>query len=256
MKLFYRTYGNGAPVIILHGLFGMSDNWATFGKQLAKEYEVFIPDLRNHGRSPHSNEFDYTFLLNDLVEFIQEQNLRDIILIGHSMGGKVAMLAALSHPEIIKKLIVLDISPVSKTPSPEIMQIIEAIKTLDLCGLDSREEIKKQLAGIIEKRKIVEFLLKNIQRLESNTFSWKFNVASVSENLEKIADGIETETIFNKPTLFIGGEKSDYITGENIYQVFQIFPEAQIDVISNAGHWLHVDAPEELLDIVMDFIRN
>jgi len=234
----------------------MSDNWATFGKQLAKEYEVFIPDLRNHGRSPHSNEFDYTFLLNDLVEFIQEQNLRDIILIGHSMGGKVAMLAALSHPEIIKKLIVLDISPVSKTPSPEIMQIIEAIKTLDLCGLDSREEIKKQLAGIIEKRKIVEFLLKNIQRLESNTFSWKFNVASVSENLEKIADGIETETIFNKPTLFIGGEKSDYITGENIYQVFQIFPEAQIDVISNAGHWLHVDAPEELLDIVMDFIRN
>ncbi|MCD4678812.1 MAG: alpha/beta fold hydrolase [Bacteroidales bacterium] len=256
MKLFYRTYGTGHPIIILHGLFGMSDNWVTFGKQLAKEYEVFIPDLRNHGRSPHSNEFDYTFLLNDLVEFIQEQNLHDIILIGHSMGGKVAMLAALHHPEIIKKLIVLDISPVSKTPSPEIMQIIEAIKTLDLCGLDSRVEIKKQLAGIIEKRKIVEFLLKNIQRLESNTFSWKFNVASISENLGKIADGIETEIIFSKPTLVIGGEKSDYITGENIYQVFQNFPEARIDVISNAGHWLHVDAPEELLDIVMDFLRS
>jgi len=256
MKLFYRTYGSGSPIIILHGLFGMSDNWVTFGKQLANNFEVFIPDLRNHGRSPHSSEFDYDFMQNDLKEFINEQKLEEVILIGHSMGGKVAMNFALNSPEFVKKLVVLDVSPVSATPLPEIMQIIEAVNTLDLDKFNSREEIKYQLDGTIEKRKIVEFLMKNVQRWDSNSFAWKFNVAAISDKLAIIASGIETEIVFNKPSLFIGGDKSQYLTGDNIYQIFQIFPEAKLEVIKNAGHWLHVDAPEELLEMIREFIAR
>ena len=256
MKLFHRTYGSGSPVIILHGLFGMSDHWVILAKQLAKAFKVFIPDLRNHGRSPHNNEFDYITLQNDLNEFINDQNLNEVILIGHSMGGKVAMYYALNNQETVKKLIILDISPVSKAPSPEIIQIIEAIKTINTGGLNSREEIKQQLSYIIKKREIVEFLLKNIRREENNTFSWKFNIGAILNSLKKISEGIDSDAQFSNPCLFISGGKSEYINGENIYRIFHNFPEARIDIINNAGHWLHVDAPEELLKIVMDFAKE
>jgi esterase len=256
LDLYYRKYGSGPEIIILHGLFGMSDNWVSFSRDLSQNYEVFIPDQRNHGRSPHSINFDYSVLSNDIYQFCGDQKIKDIILIGHSMGGKVAMLFALEHPELIKKLIVLDISPISKTPSVEIMQIIDSISTLNLKELSTREEIKIQLSQKIGKRKIVEFLLKNIKRDENNSFIWKFNSKAIRKNLASIAGGIVTDKVFEKPTLFIGGEKSDYINGEEFYEIFKYFPTAEVEVIKGAGHWLHADAPDELLRIVKIFIES
>lgn len=256
MKLFYRKYGSGEPVIILHGIFGMSDNWVTFGKQLAKEYEVYILDLRNHGRSPHSSEFDYNLMLNDLKGFIQEQNLNNLILIGHSMGGKVAMHLALHYQELVKKLIVLDVSASAYNTTPEIEEIIIAINTIEVQKANDRPEIKRQLSEIVHDHRIIEFMMKNIVRRENNVLDWKFNAQAISDNLNKILKGIETEIEFSKPTLFISGEKSNYISQEDFYMIFDNFPEAQVEIIMNAGHWLHVDAPEELLNMVMDFARN
>lgn len=256
MQLFYRKYGSGLPVIILHGLFGMSDNWVTFGKELSEEFMVFIPDQRNHGRSPHSDEFDYYILRDDIIEFINEQNLNEVMMIGHSMGGKVAMQCALKNPGLISKLIVLDISPAGKTAAPEIIQIIKSINTIKPEEMNSREDIKSQLSLIIRQKKIIEFLLKNIIRDENNKFSWKFNVKAITGNLPLIESGLESEARFSKPSLFIGGGKSPYLSGENIYEIFNNFPEATIEVINNAGHWLHVDAPEQLLKMVKAFLRN
>lgn len=255
MKLFYRKYGKGHPIVILHGLFGMSDNWVTFGKELSGNYEVFIPDQRNHGRSPHSDDFDYNILKDDIIKFIEQNKLEDVILIGHSMGGKVAMSVALNMPALISKLIVLDISPASKTPATEILLIIKAIQDANLEALNSREEIKDKLSKIINKKRIVEFLLKNIRRGKDDQFYWKFNDKAITENLSAIAAGIETDKKFLKPALFIGGDRSPYLGGENIYQIFDNFPVARIEIINNAGHWLHVDAPEGLLSMIVGFIN-
>ncbi len=256
MKLFYRTYGSGPPIIILHGIFGMSDNWVTFAKQLANGFEVFIPDLRNHGRSPHSNEFDYNYMLNDLRKFILEQNLHNIVLIGHSMGGKVAMQFALYYQELIKKLIVLDVSASSYNPTPEIEEIVIAINTIELKKANDRANIKRQLSGIIHDDRIIEFMMKNIVRHKNNVFEWKFNAQAISDNLNKLLKGIETDNKFDKPALFVAGGKSNYMKQEDIYMIFENFPEAQLELIMNAGHWLHVDAREELLNIVTHFIGD
>jgi len=256
MKFFYRKYGKGPPLIILHGLFGMSDNWVTFGKALAKEYEVYIPDQRNHGRSPHSKEFDFEIMSNDIIEFISEHKLDKVVLMGHSMGGKVAMITALNHPEIISKLIVLDIGVRTYDLSPEIKKILEVINTIELQKTTNRNEIKKMLSVLISDKRIIELMIKNIIRKENNVFDWKFNVEAISNNLDKILIGIETEKVFQGPSIFISAEKSYYITGEDFYEIFENFPQAQIEVINNAGHWLHVDAAQKLLSLVVTFLRK
>ena len=172
------------------------------------------------------------------------------------MGGKVAMHCAINYPDLISKLVVLDISPASKTADPEIFQIIKAINAIRIEEMSSREEIKSELSVIIKQKKIVEFLLKNIHREDNNNFCWKFNVKAITDNLSFIGSGIEAEQKYLKPALFIGGERSPYLTGENIYQVFDNFPSARIEIIKNAGHWLHVDAPEQLLKMVKEFLKN
>jgi pimeloyl-ACP methyl ester carboxylesterase len=206
MKLYCRKYGSGKPVVILHGLFGMSDNWVTFGKKLAENFEVYIPDQRNHGRSPHDDLFNYDVMQQDLDKFVKDHQLKDLILIGHSMGGKVAMHYTMNNPASISKLIVLDISPVTKTPSFEIMQIIEAINNINITNLSSREDIKEKLGCIIKKKRILEFLLKNVLRQPDKQYRWKFNVDAISANLPEIALGIETDKTYEGPALFIGGE--------------------------------------------------
>lgn len=256
MKLFFRKYGSGTPVIILHGLFGMSDNWVTFGKILAKDFTVYIPDQRNHGKSPHTAEFNYSILTEDIVNFYNDHDIDNAVLIGHSMGGKVAIQTALRYPGLIKKLIVLDISPKSNKPSNEILQIIKAIKTLDIRIFSTRDKIKNALSERIEKKKIIEFLLKNVQRDSENNFKWKFNADAIVSNISGIAGEISSDDVFKKPALFIGGDKSKYITGEEFYEIIKYFPEARVEIIKGAGHWLHVDAHDHLLEMVKDFINE
>ncbi len=255
MKLFSREYGKGDPLIILHGLFGLSDNWATHGRSLGEFFHVMIPDLRNHGQSPHSDVFDYPSMKEDILEFIEEKGSGEVNLLGHSLGGKVAMMLALENPQIVKKLIVADISPGSYPPNLEHLQLLNAMLSTDLSIATSRSDIELQLATKIKSQRLRQFLLKNIYRAERGRFEWRLNLPAISANLPLVMEGIETAGIYPGPALFIRGGKSDYIKENEFEKIRDRFPNAILKTIENAGHWLHADAPAEFLEIVLAFLN-
>ncbi len=244
MKLFYRTIGDGPPVIILHGLFGMSDNWLTIGRRIADHYQVFLLDQRNHGQSPHSDVFNSRVLKDDLAEFIIDHSLNNVKLIGHSMGGKVAMLYAHEHPEKVDKLVAVDIAP--KTyQRPHFKKFLEVMMQLPLETFTTRKEIDQHLARNIPQPAIRNFLLKNLARDSQNRFYWKLNLPAIYNNLSEILSFVEVESSFEKDTLFIKGGLSDYIESSDFPLIKRLFPKAQIVTIPHATHWVHADAPEE-----------
>jgi pimeloyl-ACP methyl ester carboxylesterase len=269
MKLFYRETGSGFPLVILHGLYGSSDNWMTLARQLGKEFHVFLPDQRNHGRSPHSPRHDYPAMVADLEEFVTERGLQRFILLGHSMGGKTAMFYALQHPEKITALIPVDISPRtyhltgdSGSSFRQHKKLMEAMLRLDLSALRSREEVTEALAEAIPSLRIRQFLLKNLTRDGQNHFRWKINLPALHDNLEKILTGLDSDPLLsqkqldNAPVLFVRGANSGYITDEDIPLIHRFFPQAQIQTIPAAGHWLHAEQPEQFLHTVTDFLRT
>jgi len=261
MQLFYRKYGEtGTPLIILHGLYGASDNWISIARELAENFEVYVVDQRNHGESPHDNEHDYESMREDLKQFMDEQKIQKAILLGHSMGGKTAMYFATKFPERVESLVVLDIAPVSyrdlaaESHATAIHgKLIDAMMELDLKKMDSRQDVSSALAVSIGSDRIRMFLLKNLTRNDEKEFVWKINLPALRENLEKIMDVIPQDDVINSggvkgfPVFFIRGEKSDYIRPENHNTIKQIFPKAEITTIPNAGHWLHAEQPELLL---------
>lgn len=258
MELFYQKFGKDEDhaVIILHGLFGISDNWVTYGKRLAKQgFKVFIPDQRNHGRSEHSDDFNYLALTNDLFDFIQAENIENPILIGHSMGGKVAMRFAVSYPDLVRKLIVVDIAPREYGPRKHHLSIIKTMMAVDIDHIKSRTEVSDYLAKGIEDERIRQFILKNLSRKGKEGFKWRLNLKSISENLEKMFDGIPENLIFKGPTLFIKGGNSDYILSFDYPQIYSYFPYAEILTIDQATHWLHADKPEEFFSITNRFLK-
>jgi pimeloyl-ACP methyl ester carboxylesterase len=254
MKLFYRHFGEGEPVIILHGLFGISDNWVTIGKRMADKYEVFIPDQRNHGRSPHSDTFNYFALVDDLYEFIEDHRLINPVIIGHSMGGKVAMNFALEHPSKTDKLVVIDMSVREYKARKQHIEIIEALLAVDMSRIKSRAEVEKIVSQKIESPRIRQFVMKNLYRINSNTFGWRINIKAIYENLEDIFVGIDSPYTFDKPSLFIKGELSDYILDEDYDLIKKYFPNAKFQTIKNASHWVHAEKPDELCDVFSRFI--
>lgn len=254
MKLHFRTLGEGQPFVIMHGLFGTSDNWQTLGKRFSETHKVYLVDMRNHGRTDHSHEFDYQLMADDIKEFVAAENLENPIIMGHSMGGKAAMNFALQNPGKLSKLIVVDIAPKAYPVHHD--QIIEGLKSVDLASLQSRNEADEQLKAYIEEPDVRMFLMKNLFRKEDNTFAWRVNLKAVDENIDKMGAAITSDAPFTKPTLFVRGGKSKYIKPEDEFNVIcHLFPNVEIETIEEAGHWVHAEAPDRFYDIVMNFLN-
>lgn len=266
MKLYFREQGKGWPMIIVHGLYGSSDNWLTIAKQLESHFKIFTVDLRNHGNSPHSNEHSYKAMATDLDEFIESNGILNPILLGHSMGGKVVMQYGLSHPEKVHRMVVVDISPLSNTSAHhkqhtiDHSNIISALRNLPIERIESRKEADTILSERVPSERTRSFLLKNLTR-SGNTFKWKLNLDALATNLEEVMDGFSTSTpqhINQKsfPILFIKGSQSDYIDKRDEEAIKIFYPEAKIAVVENAGHWVHAEQPQALTNLLLTFCKE
>lgn len=254
MKLNYKRYGDkGDPVIILHGIFGMLDNWHSFASQLGKEYRVISIDHRNHGRSPHSEVFDYQAMVADLKELITDLGFDKVQLMGHSMGGKVAMHFALHYPESLLGLIVLDIG--IKYYPPRHDYIFKALCGLNLEEFDSRNDIDEYLTDFIHSFAIRQFLIKNIKRSSEGQFTWKMNLPVIRKNYEKITEWIPVGKHYEGKTLFVRGANSSFILMEDWPGIQELFPNSTLVSIPGAGHWLHAEKPYLLLQEVAKFLH-
>ena len=254
MKLFYREFGKGDPLIILHGLFGSSDNWQTLAKKFAEEYQVFTVDLRNHGRSFHHDEFNYDVMMHDVEDLINDIGLEKVSLMGHSMGGKLSMNYTLNHPEKVENLIVVDIAPRRYQVLHD--GIIKALKSLDLSKFKKREEVDDELRDHLQNFSVRQFLLKNLVRNSNEGFSWKINLNVIDENIHNLVVEISAEKPYNGNTLFIAGAKSDYIRPVDEEQILELFPLAKIKYLPDTGHWVHSQAPDLLYKTVIDFMKS
>jgi len=257
MKLFCRKYGEGPPLIILHGLYGSSDNWTTIAKNLSDSFTVYLPDQRNHGQSPHSDIHDYDSMREDLYELATDLTLKKFFLAGHSMGGKTAISFALKYPEMLNGLLIADISPFlneahNKVAYSQHKSILEAMLSIDLINIMRRDDAEGKLGEKIRDEKIRGFVLKNLQRSTANIFTWKLNATSLLRNLEKIMAGIDrgallTQTITGFPVIFLKGGDSDYILPSDFGDILKIFPAAEFAIAEKAGHWIHADRPDEVI---------
>lgn len=269
MHLFSRVEGTGKPFVILHGLYGSSDNWLTIAKKLATKYQVFSIDLRNHGHSPKSDIHDFEAMRNDLAEFFEEHRIEKAILMGHSMGGKTAMSFAADYPEHIEKLIVVDIAPKDyfllndESQYYQHNSILQAMLEIDLSRIENRKQAEQFLLERIDSRQVVQFLLKNLHRKkETQQFEWRVNVPVLYENLDEIIKGVNARwfddriPITSYPVLFIKGANSNYILPEDFPSIKRIYPEAEIVTIPDAGHWLHAEQPQLFMDAVWNFVQK
>ena len=254
MNLHFEAVGKGPPLIILHGLLGSADNWRSVSRRLGAHYQVFAVDLRNHGRSPHSDIFDYDVMTADLREFMEQQALRRTMLLGHSMGGKIAMQFAIEYSEQVDKLVIVDIAPKPYEPSQR--YILEALRSLDLTRYKSFADVDAALAAKVSGESLRQFLLKNLARDENGRLRWKVHLEAIDRNYDKLVLGLARERSFNKPTLFIRGGRSNYIEDDDVPLIRQIFPQAEIATLPEAGHWVHVEAPEEFFQTVLNFLSR
>lgn len=252
MKLHSLITGNGFPIIILHGYFGMGDNWKSHADTLANHFEVHIIDQRNHGRSPHSDDFDYELMTEDLFEYFQDHQINKAHVLGHSMGGKTAMLFAVTHPELVNKLIVVDIAP--KYYAPHHNEVLTALNAVDFSTIKLRSEVESVLEKHIPEAGVRQFLLKNIYRPNKNELAFRFNLSSLTLNNPEVGTALPSFTEFNGPTLFLSGEKSNYILPEDEALITAHFENATIQKISNAGHWLHAENPVEFMQKLKAFL--
>jgi esterase len=253
LELNYKTFGQGDPIVILHGLFGMLDNWQTIGRQLAEDHAVYLIDQRNHGRSPFANEIDYPAMADDLKHFLESHWMFKANVIGHSMGGKTAMQFAIHHPEMVDKLVVIDIAP--KPYQGRHQLIFDTLMDLDLFSLESRKEADEYLQERISDYSIRQFLLKNLSSVKNGRgYRWKMNLPVIYDHYEDILLAPELDAPFRGETLFIRGGWSNYIEEADYGLIKEWFPNSQIVTINDAGHWVHADAPEDLIQLLKDFL--
>lgn len=255
MKLYYRQTGeNGPAIVILHGIFGSSDNWLTPSKTIAAAgYRVFALDQRNHGQSPRANEQDYQGMAADLHEFVQDQQLNNPILVGHSMGGKAVMQYAMQYPGTYQKLVVVDIAP--KFYPVHHAELIRGLKSIDLVNLKSRTEADAALSKFEPSYTVRQFLLKNLYRNEQGQFDWRINLPVIERELHGVGEELTNPRIITEPTLFIRGSESPYILDDDIPTIKRIFPNAQIVTIEGAGHWVQAEKPVEFVETLLNFVR-
>jgi len=250
--LHHKIIGEGQPLIILHGLFGSLDNWITLANRFGEHFKVVLVDQRNHGKSFHSDEFNYDVMSHDLENLIDERQLTDPILLGHSMGGKTVMQYAAFHPEKVSQLIVADIGP--KQYPIRHHQIIVGLKKVPLKDIEKREEASEHLSKYIADRGIRNFLLKNLKRSSTGGFEWKMNLDGISKNIIEIGKPLDYYLPIEVPTLFLRGGNSNYLLDEDIEDISEIFVNTEIKTIGNAGHWLHAEQPDDFYAKVMDFL--
>jgi esterase len=256
MKLAFREYGNGTPLIILHGLFGQSDNWNTLARQISNEgLRVFTVDQRNHGLSPHGDEFNYRVLAEDLGEFIRSHHLSKPVLLGHSLGGKTVLYHEYLHPGVAAKLIVADMSMRAYQPRHD--NVIEALNAVDFSKVKSRKEVEQVLAGYLKDHGTRQFLLKNVYWVDEKEgrLGWRFNLASLSENYEEVNQRVP-ELKSATPTFVIRGERSDYVLETDLEEFRSAFSNLSTETIPNAGHWVHAEKPVEFLKAVLKFLAK
>jgi pimeloyl-ACP methyl ester carboxylesterase len=254
MKLHFRKFGAGAPLIVLHGLLGSLDNWQPLVRRFAGHFQVFAVDLRNHGQSPHHDDVSYDAMAADLNEFMQTHGLPHAHLLGHSMGGKVAMQFALGNRDRVNKLVVVDISP--RAYPPRHKRTLAALQALDLHTFQRREQLDAELAKSVGDVEVRQFLLKNVGRDAHGGFRWKSNIRGLWENYERLTVAVNSEKPCAQPALFIRGEKSDFVLAADNNLILRLFPHAEFCTIAGAGHWVHADQPEAVFAAVMKFLAN
>ncbi|SHJ02219.1 alpha/beta fold hydrolase [Flavobacterium haoranii] len=254
-QLYSKVEGVGKPFLILHGFLGMSDNWKTLGSQFSElGYQVHLLDLRNHGRSFHSDNFNYEVMAQDVMNYCEVNNLQDIVLLGHSMGGKVAMQVACENPSLVQKLIIADIGP--KYYAPHHQTILAGLNAVNFTLKPSRSEVEDILKDYIHDFGTRQFLLKSLYWVETGQLGFRFNLPVFNEKIEEIGKALNVDAEFDKPVLFLRGSKSSYILDEDFIGIIHFFPQAIIKTIDNAGHWLHAENPIAFYENVVEFLKN
>ena len=252
VQLHCSSLGDGEALIVLHGLFGSADNWAGMARRLATVRRVLRVDLRNHGRSPQINEMNYPAMAADVVQLMERLHLRSADLIGHSMGGKVAMELALGSPERVRRLVAVDIAP--RAYPPRHQDILAALNALEPACFHSRSAIEKALAPAIPNVGVLRFLLKNLGRDGNGVLHWKLGLAEISQNYIFLNEPILGDRIFSGPALLVRGELSDYVTEADVESFRARFPAARVETIPGAGHWPHAETPEYFASLVSSFL--
>ena len=253
--LHSQILGKGQAFVILHGFLGMSDNWKTLGNKYAENgMEVHLVDQRNHGRSFHAPDFDYDFLANDLKDYLAHHKLDEIVLLGHSMGGKTAMQFACDHPQQVRKLMIADIAP--KFYPAHHQPIIDGLRMLNFDTIASRGEADEQLANHIGDWGTRQFLLKNLFWAEKGRLAFRFNLDVLSNKMNEVGENIGTTDHFDGPTLFLRGDRSEYITDADLLEIKRHFPKAILETINKSGHWLHAENPQQFFEKTMRFINR
>ena len=253
MKLHYKKIGSGEPLMIIHGLFGSSDNWGMLGKKFAEKFTVYLIDLRSHGRSPHSPVMNYELMADDLHELILDQGIKNPVLLGHSMGGKAALQFNEKYKNVLKKLIVADIGIKSYPMHHDI--ILNGLKNVNLESISSRKEAAEALSEFLEEFGVPQFFLKNLYWIEKKKLAWRMNLDVIAQNIQEVLTEIKTVNNLTK-TLFIRGELSNYILEEDISEIRKALPNSIVSTIKNVGHWLHAENPIEFYKIVTSFISE
>lgn len=254
LSLYSRILGEGPPAVILHGVYGSGDNWNTFVKPLLETHQVHLVDLRNHGRSPQSDVFNYEVLTADVARYMQERNLGPSMVIGHSMGGKVAMWLAWQHPELVKALVVVDIAPRYYQPHHE--QEIAGMRAVHPETLTNRNEADTRMAAFVGSPSVRQFLLKNLGRNEAGGFEWKHNLEAIAANSGEVGRELPLEARVTCPTLFVAGAESPYVTPDDEEDIQRRFIHARVAYIQGSGHWVQVEKPAELLAEIQRFMKE
>jgi esterase len=252
MKLFYKILGEGQPLLLLHGLFGSADNWLTHAKNWSQHYKVYMIDQRNHGHSSHHQETSYSAMAEDLFELVVDEQLRDILLLGHSMGGKTAMAFAQEYSFLIEKMVIVDMG--IKAYPPHHQRIFDGLRAVQIEECISRHEAEQRLLPFVPHDATRQFLLKNMYWKNPKELAWRFNHEALESNITAIMRGLPMKSA-DVNTLFIRGETSDYIADNDWPCIQHAFPKSQLITIPQAGHWVHAESPQAFSNAVLRFLE-
>ena len=254
MKLYCKQYSTlGDPLVILHGLYGNGGNWGWHARQLAQRFAVYTLDARNHGQSPWADTMQLTEMAADVAETLQALGMSAVHLLGHSMGGKIAMLLALQQPALVRKLIVVDIAPVVYSKENDV--VLESLCAIDVDKLQSRAAADKYLAMYIDTKSVRDFLLANLQCTAQGNFKWRINLPVIAKYFSELTHWPDTIAVFDGESLFIKGDASNYILPAYQLQTLALFPQSRLKIVEGAGHWVHSEKPEAVQKLIHNFLQ-